>query len=70
MNMPPKTKSKFSTPILPPITRLGSTHSSPITEHRASSPVNRNGLSEEGSVIFNLLMEKLDSIVDELTTKS
>ena len=71
--MPPKLKSKPTTPVLPPITRSGSARASLGTARANASHVpndNQSGLSEEGRVIFEMLMDKLDSIVEELKVKT
>ena len=70
--MPPKPKSKSSTPLLPSTTRSGSSRPAATEQLDVSqtSTDGQNGLSEEGRVIFSMLMEKLDAIVDELKTKN
>ena len=71
--MPPKSKSKPTAQALQQNTRSGTARGSLIADQLDESDASddyHGGLSEEGRVIFAMLMKKLDTIVDELRIKS
>ena len=70
--MAPK-KPRQPAQILPLITRSVSASDTPIIDQLNDSHTsddNNGGLSEEGRIIFAMLMKKLDTIVDELKIKT